>query len=112
MPYIAVNTSRILTQDQKEAIKTALGAGISLIPGKSEKSLMVDFADGRTMYFAGQSCDTAYVDVKIFGSTTIEAKQAFTKRVDEILRQNGMEQAEIYLTFAEMPGWGVNESYK
>ena len=54
MPYIGVSTSKKLSDAQKDAIKSALGEKISVIPGKTEKALMVDIADGHTMYFAGE----------------------------------------------------------
>ena len=54
MPYIGVSTSKRLSDDQKDALKVALGEKISVIPGKSEKALMIDIADGHTMYFAGE----------------------------------------------------------
>lgn len=42
MPYIAINTSKTLSEAQKDALKSALGEKISVIPGKSEAALMVD----------------------------------------------------------------------
>ena len=58
MPYIGVSTSKKLSDAQKDALKSALGEKISVIPGKTEKALMVDIADGHTMYFAGEKTRT------------------------------------------------------
>lgn len=60
MPYICVNLTKKLTDSQKDAIKAGLGEKIALIPGKSERALMVDIADGRTMYYQGEKRDLAY----------------------------------------------------
>ena len=64
MPYIAINTSKTLSDGQKDALKTALGEKITVIPGKSESKLMIDIADSRAMYFAGEKRDLAFVEVR------------------------------------------------
>ena len=53
MPYIAVTTSKALSDEQKDELKKTIGQKISLIPGKTEAALMVDISDNHTMYFAG-----------------------------------------------------------
>ena len=50
MPYIAVTTSKALSDEQKDELKKAIGQKISLIPGKTEAALMVDISDNHTMY--------------------------------------------------------------
>ena len=52
MPYIAVTTSKALSDEQKDELKKTIGQKISLIPGKTEAALMVDISDNHTMYFA------------------------------------------------------------
>ena len=42
MPYIAVTTSKALSDEQKDELKKTIGQKISLIPGKTEAALMVD----------------------------------------------------------------------
>ena len=54
MPYIAVTTSKALSDEQKDELKKTIGQKISLIPGKTEAALMVDISDNHTMYFAGE----------------------------------------------------------
>ena len=45
MPFIDVKLSCSLTKVQETALKAELGRAISLIPGKSESSLMIQFSD-------------------------------------------------------------------
>ena len=45
MPYIAVSTSKMLSDAQKDALKASLGEKIRVIPGKTEAALMIDIAD-------------------------------------------------------------------
>lgn len=112
MPYIAVNSSKVLDEQQKDALKTALGEKISLISGKAEKTLMVDIADGRAMYFRGEKCDAAYLDVKAFGAAAAEEKKAFVEAAFDVMVQAGFEKKNVYITFSEFASWGVNGSLK
>lgn len=113
MPYIAVSTSAILSEQQKDALKAALGERISVIPGKTEAKLMVDIADGHTMYFAGEKRALAYVDVKCFGTTEFAHKKAFTEAAFAAVQQTtGLPQDSIYLTYSEFANWGTMGSMK
>lgn len=113
MPYIAINTSKVLSDAQKEALKTALGEKISVIPGKSESKLMIDISDGHTMYFAGEKRELAYVDVKCYGTTEFANKKAFTEATFEVVQQiTDLPQDGIYLSYSEFENWGTLGSMK
>ncbi|WP_312941520.1 phenylpyruvate tautomerase MIF-related protein [Oscillibacter sp.] len=113
MPYIGINISKLLSDPQKDTLKTALGAKISLIPGKSESKLMVDISDGHTMYLAGEKRDLAYVDVKCFGAAEFAHKKTFTEAAFEAIQQTtGLPQDGIYLTYSEFEHWGTQGTMK
>lgn len=113
MPYVAINTSKLLSDTEKKTLKAALGEKIAIIPGKSEQRLMVDISDGHTMYLAGEQQELAYVDVKCFGTTALVNKQAFTQGVFEVLQQTtGLSPDSIYLTYSEFEHWGMSGSLK
>lgn len=107
MPYIAVNVSRVLNEQEKESIKSALGEKISVIPGKKEKGLMVDIADGRTLYYGGTKCDGAFLDIRIFGTAAAEDKKAFMEAAFDVMEQAGFSKKNVYMTLSEFPNWGV-----
>ena len=113
MPYIGISTSCTLTEAQKDAIKTALGERISLIPGKTEAKLMVDISDGHTMYFAGEKRKLAFLDVRCYGKTEFEHKKAFTEAAFEIAqKQADLPVDAIYLSYGEYETWGTLGSMK
>lgn len=113
MPYIAVSTSKALSDAQKDALKTAIGARIGVIPGKVEAALMVDISDNHTMYFAGEKRELAFVDVRCYGSTEFENKKAFTEAAFEAVQQStGLPEDGIYLTYSEFANWGTRGSMK
>lgn len=114
MPYIAVTTSKALSDEQKDELKKTFGQKISLIPGKTEAALMVDISDNHTMYFAGEKRKLAYVDVRCYGSTEFENKKALTEATDLMLSElhTGLHDDSIYLTYTEFSNWGTRGTMK
>lgn len=113
MPYIAINTSKTLTDAQKDALKSALGEKIAVIPGKDESRLMIDIDDGRTMYFKGEKRDLAFVEVRCFGTTEFVSKKAFTEAAFQAVQETtGLPQDGIYLNYSEFENWGTMGSMK
>lgn len=113
MPYIAVTTSKALSDEQKDELKKTIGQKISLIPGKTEAALMVDISDNHTMYFASEKRKLAYVDVRCYGSTEFENKKALTEALfDAVELHTGLHDDSIYLTYTEFSNWGTRGTMK
>ena len=108
MPYLQFNTSKTLTAEQREAVKTELGKLIAIIPTKTEKNFMIDFCEGHPMYFHGQparSC--AFLELRLFGKSDFQAKQQFVQQVfrmmDHVL---GIKEDEMFMNIIELEEWG------
>lgn len=110
MPFINVKTSKELTADKIEAVKSELGKAISLIPGKSEAWLMVNISDNCNLYFKGTDSDnTAFVDVSIFGSASKANCESLTGKICEILFDiAGIPSDRVYVKFEFSDLWGYN----
>ena len=108
MPYIAVHVERALTAPEKESLKSAFGRAIAVIPGKKERGLMVDISDRCDLYYGGEKCDAAYIDVKIFGEAALDDQKAFVEAVFALMQQAGFDPKKVYVTFSGLPHWGVN----
>ena len=63
MPYISFKTNHKLTLRQENTIKSKSGELISLIPGKTEKALMIHMEDDQIMYFKGEEL-TIFIKVQ------------------------------------------------
>ena len=113
MPYIAVTTSKALSDEQKDELKKTIGQKISLIPGKTEAALMVDISDNHTMYLAGEKRKLAYVVVRCYCSTEFENKKALTEALfDAVELHTGLHDDSIYLTYTEFSNWGTRGTMK
>ena len=113
MPYIAVSTSKKLSDAQKERIKAEFGRLITIIPSKTESTLLIDFSDSRTMYKAGENVSGAFIEMRLFHKSELEAKKQFTEQAFETLsRELGLKKENMYLTIAEFENWGSGGTLK
>ncbi len=112
MPFISTKTTANITDEKRNEIKERLGKAISLIPGKSESWLMLSFEDNLKMYFKGDDQkDTAFVEVKIFGSASNSAYDALTSEITQIVSSVlGISADRIYIKYEEVEHWGWNGS--
>lgn len=110
MPYIDSKVTVKLSEDKKETLKSALGQIITSIPGKSENFLMVGFQDEYTLYLAGEKLEKgAFVEVKIFGSTSEEALEKVTAQICELYQNElGISPKSIYVKYEFVNHWGWN----
>lgn len=54
MPYISTKTNIELAKEKQDALAAEYGRIISLVPGKTERWLMLSFDDKISMYFGGK----------------------------------------------------------
>ncbi|MFI3226193.1 MAG: phenylpyruvate tautomerase MIF-related protein [Clostridia bacterium] len=113
MPYIAVNTSQTVSEEQKVALKSYFGEKIGTITGKRESGLMVHIKGEETMYFAGEDTPAAFVEIRLFGPAPFSEKNDFANLVytglNDIL---SIDTKRIYINFAEFLEWGSGAVYK
>ena len=108
MPFINLKTTKKITAEAETALREGFGKDIEIIPGKTEKWLMLGFEEGCRMAFAGKAePDIAYVEVSLLGSATDSVYErltaAITKRVEDVL---GVAGSRIYIKYEETEHWG------
>ncbi len=110
MPFINTKTNVEITQDKEIQLKQRLGKAIELLPGKSENWLMVSFEDQCSLYFKGRSDSSiAFVEVKLFGSASLESYQNLTAEITKILNEElNISPNQIFIRYDETTYWGWN----
>ena len=108
MPFIDLKTTVKISVTDEAALRSEFGKIITLIPGKTERWLMLNFTDGCRMSFSGNSeKDTAYINVELLGTTTNEVYDKLTRAlcdtVTDILR---VPSDRIYVKYEECEHWG------
>lgn len=114
MPYIDVSISKKLMDEEKDSLKSKLGELITIIPGKTEKVLMVGINDGYTMYFSGEKKENiAFINVKLFKESGFEYKAEFSKKVFELFQtEYGIPSDSIFMNFDEYNSWASRGELK
>ena len=112
MPFINSKVTVKMSDDKKDAVKKKLGEAITIIPGKSENWLMVGFEDEYDLYFQGnKDGESAFVEVKVFGSASSGAYNKMTSVICNILNEElGIPENRIYVKYEEVFNWGWNGS--
>lgn len=110
MPFISTKTNKKLTKDNEIALKEAFGKAIELLPGKTEKWLMLSFDGDCHMAFHGDmDSEMAYLTVSLVGSAANEAYDALTKELCRIMQDVlGIAPDMVYIKYEEIDHWGFN----
>ena len=110
MPMIVTHTTATVTKEKKDALTRALGEAITLIPGKSDAYLMLEFAGDCEMAFHGDtSLPLAFVEVKLLGKSTRAAYETLTARICDILKDElGIPTNGTYVKYEEIEHWGYD----
>lgn len=107
MPYISTKTNVAIKNET--VLKEKLGKAISLIPGKSEAWLMLNFEDNCRLYFKGSDSPAVFSEVKIFGKATDKDYDALTAEITKILSEElNVSPDRIYIKYEEVDHWGWN----
>ena len=97
MPYISFKTNHKLTLRQENTIKSKSGELISLIPGKTEKALMIHMEDDQIMYFKGEETPCMMIEINLYKSAEFDDKKKLTeamkeRKIFEKLREKAWEK--------------------
>ena len=108
MPFIDLKTTAKITLDKEEILRKEFGKIITLIPGKTERWLMLNFSGDCRMAFAGTADnDTAYVNVELLGSASDAVYDKLTKAIcDTVSDTLGVPYNRIYVKYEECEHWG------
>ena len=109
MPFIDTKTNVKITDDAKERLAKEFGKAIELIPGKSERWLMLNFSDECKMSFSGSFSPCAISEVKVLGKADAESYQNLTKKLTEIFEQVlSIPSDRVFIKYDEYSLWGHN----
>ena len=110
MPFISTKTNQTIKEETAKALKEAYASAIELLPGKTEKWLMLSFEDGQRMAFRG-SCESelCYIEVNLLGAASREAYDRLTAKLCELVSETlGVPTSGIYVKYEEAKTWGYD----
>ena len=110
MPYISTHITTPLSKNAEISLKEKLGKAIALLPGKSERWLMVEFQDNCRLYFQGKNdAPVAFVEVKAVGAIAPEASEKLTAAICDMLEEElSISPDHVYIKYESTDLWGWN----
>lgn len=109
MPNMHFYTNMTVSPEAKVEIKKAFAESIALIPGKSEKWLMVIIEDEKSMYLGGSDAPCGLVSIELLGSAEGSVYEKVTEAVTaKLSRLLSLEPDRIYTKYSEYRHWGFN----
>ena len=110
MPYIEVKTNKHVSEEKAQRIANAMGRLISILPGKTEKWLMLSFEGDAKMAFHGDMASPmAFLTVSLVGKAPKDAYDALTVRLCEVMENTlGIAPDMVYIKYEEVDHWGWN----
>ncbi len=110
MPYIKITTSKTITKQNESALTEKLGQDICIIPGKSERWLMLCYEDNMRMALGGDDlAGTAIVEVSAYGKATREIYDRLTEAItDTVCEIVDIPRDRVYIKYSEHSIWGWN----
>ena len=114
MPLINLQVTGQLSPRDKDNVTKELGQLISLMPGRSEKYLMVGYIDGCTHYLVGERLErAAFMELRLLGRESEAGQEAFVVAAQAaISKLLDIPIGNIYSNILEMPHWGARGIYE
>lgn len=111
MPFIRTEVNLAIPPEKEKALACRFGQAISLLPGKSERYLMLSFRENALLYFAGTDAPAALCEVKVFGPLSSPACSKLTAALTESLCDElGLSADRVYVAYFSTDEWGWNGS--
>lgn len=110
MPYLKVNTTETLPDDDRSALMRKLSQQLAKETGKPERYVMIEWRGGSSMLFAGSGEPSAFLQCKSIG---LSAKQcaALSASLSDLLEQHlPVTRDRVYIEFSNAAAdfWGWN----
>ena len=108
MPFVTVRTSAAMSRKQELDLKSSIGQAVSLVPGKSEASLLLCFEPPCRLYLRGAEVPAALISADFFSSEDHVGFDRFAAAVsrafDDVL---GVPPENVYIRFGDIGVWSA-----
>ena len=111
MPFIRTTTNLSIPEKTLRELKRDFGEAISLVRGKTESYLMLEFRGDAYMTYQGDESPLAMVEVQLLGRADESDLKALTARLTEILGEKlGIKPERVYVNHSFYENWGAGGS--
>ncbi len=111
MPFVTVRTSAAMDRGQELELRTRIGRAVSLVPGKSEASLLLCFEGAGRMYLRGQEALSAYITAEFFGNEDHAGFNRFAAAVSRSFYDVlGVPAENVFIRFGDIDVWSAGNA--
>lgn len=110
MPLLKLETTIVLTPEQRQALLPAVSQLLAKTLGKPEQYVMVTVSSA-SIWFGGRGEPAAFGDLRAIGGLTEPIIQELAARLCDLLHQTlQIPPARVFLNFTDVPAsaWGWN----
>jgi len=112
MPYLLIQTSQNLNQEQSTSLLKKASSAVASMLGKPESYVMVSVQPGTPMLFAGNDKPLAYLQLKSLGLPASSTEKFSSTLCSLVNSELGISTDRIYIEFSapERHMWGWDKS--
>jgi phenylpyruvate tautomerase PptA (4-oxalocrotonate tautomerase family) len=112
MPYVRINVGKKLSEDEKNTLQMSVSEHISLLPKKNRDNCMIDIFGDCSMYMRGVRAPIAFMEVRLYKASPMEAKKEFVEKMYEVFKQQfDIPSSDLYINILEFENFGVRGAY-
>lgn len=112
MPYVHLNVSRPLTQEQIEAARLAIAEIMPALPGKHRGNTMIHIDGSCALTMGDEGLPCMFLEVRLYKPSPEENKKDFVKKASQALcALFDIAPERLYINMIELPEWGVGEQF-
>ena len=112
MPLLNLETTVVLSEDNRKALLASLSKAVAETIGKPEQYVMVSVSQA-AMLMSGNPGEAAFLDIRSIGGLSDDVNRRLSQKVCKFLHDSlGIPQNRIYLNFTDVQAtnWGWNGS--
>ena len=110
MPYLSIQTNRVLPDEKQTEL---LGAALKIVAtqlGKPESYVMVSFAPAVRMTYAGEESPTAFLELRSIGIPDLKRNSLSSALTDLVARNCEIKPDRIFVVLVDVNArfWSLN----
>jgi len=112
MPYVHLNVSRNLTEDEIAKIRDGFVEIMPALPGKTRENTMIHIEKACAISMGDPEQPCAFLEVRLYKASPEENKKDFVKKAAAVISSlTGVAEEKIYINMIELNEWGVGSRF-
>lgn len=112
MPHIDIKISKPVNTEAIDKLQREIANNMEIIPGKTSANTVICISDNYSMYRDSQPITAAFIDIRLYKESPVEAKKAFAEKMFNIFEAVlDIPPTHVQINFVELPCWASNGNF-